>query len=107
MISGFEEFTRKIHSFGFPAIEDNIVLCSKFDASIYKPLKLGAEQQMSSAYIRLFKHLYHKKVEKLKRRLKAKLTGHGRRQGGALPPWIFTYLLFNPPNFKNSSIFNN
>ena len=57
MISGFEEFTRKMHSYGFPAIEDNIVLCSKFDATINKPLKLGAKQQMSSAYIRLFKHL--------------------------------------------------
>ena len=33
MISSFEEFSRKIHSFGFPGIEDNIVLCSKFDAS--------------------------------------------------------------------------
>ena len=57
MISGLEEFTRKIHSFGFPAIEDNIMLCSKFDTivstSLCKPLKLGKKQQRS----RLFKHL--------------------------------------------------
>ena len=60
MISGFEEFTWKIHSFGFPASEDNIVLAAnstQVSTSLCKPLKLGAKQQMSSAYIRLFKHL--------------------------------------------------